>query len=231
MDAPFSRELVISDLKQIPLLAHLTEAELARVARAVQERRYENGETIFAEGNPCVGMYILKTGRVKLLRSSKQKEQLLALVKAGEPLDLVPLLDGGPHTFSAKARGPISLYLIDSPTVTELIWSIPPLLNAVLNAVSARLRYLCALTTDLAFKDVTMRVSQILLEMARTDGEQRRDGIHLKRTLSQSELAALAGTAREVLWRSLKKLEAGGLIRVERDEITLLDPDRLAKMI
>ena len=62
------------------------------------------------------------------------------------------------------------------------------------------------------------------------EGTRQADGIHVKRTLSQQEFASLAGTVREVAWRSLKKLEEEGIVRIERTEITLLDLERLAAM-
>jgi CRP-like cAMP-binding protein len=217
------------DLRGISFLTDLPAADLAAVGETVEELRYASGETIFEQGHPCPGLYILKEGRVKLLRTSKDKEYLLAILSAGEPLDLVPFLDGGPCSCTAKARGRAVLYFINSTHASRLIWNHPALLNAVLSAVAARVRNLCSLATDLAFKDVATRVCQVLLNLAGQEGERRPDGIHLQRTFSQSEFASLAGTSREVAWRKLKMLEAEGLIRVDSNEILLLEPERLAE--
>ncbi len=210
------------------LLANLPPRDLAHVTRAFQVLKYGNGEIVFGEGRPCTGLYLVKTGMVKLLRSSKDKQHLFAIAKEGEILDLVPLLDNGPHTCTAQARGPITVYFVDFQLACELIWSTPPLLAAVLFAAGARLRILCSQVTDLAFQSVTSRVSHYILETAKREGERRSNGVHLKRTLSQAELAGLVGTSREVVWRALKKLEEKGLIRVEQHEITIIEPERLA---
>lgn len=223
MSIPTTREL-----KKIPLFAHLHMAELKPIALAMQERSYTNRKSIFREGSPCFGMYVIKTGQVKLVQTRKEKEQLLAILGAGEPLDLVPFLDNGPHSFTARARGAVALYFIEGDTARDLIWNTPPLFSTVLMTVTARLRTLATLASDLAFKDVTARVCKILLDQAQAEGTRHRDGIHFKRTLSQQEFAALAGTAREVAWRSLKKLEAEGLVKIERDQFTLFDLEGLA---
>lgn len=215
----------------IPLFARLGASDLKRMARLLRTYAYDNRQVIFREGMPCAGLYIVKTGQVKLVRSSQDKEQLLALSLAGEPLDLVPFLDGGPHSVSAVARGPAVVHFVDCEAARKLIWDTPALFSTVLVCVSARLRSLATLATDLAFKDVTARVCKILLEQAEREGKRHRREIRLERTLSRQEFASLAGTAREVAWRSLKKLEKDGLVKIERHQITLLDAERLAAMV
>lgn len=224
------RNPTTKELKTIPFLAHLRAAELEALARAMEPRALANRQIIFREGSPCLGLYIVKTGQVKLIQTRKEKEQLLAIVRAGDPLDLVPFLDNGPHSFSAQARGTATLYFMPTETARDLIWSTPALLSGVLNTVGARLRTLATLASDLVFKDVTARVCKILLEQAQAEGIPQRNGIRLKRTLSRQEFASLIGTAREVAWRSLKKLEDEGMVKIERNQITLLDVERLAAM-
>ncbi len=217
--------------KSLSFLAKLPCREFDCIVRALQSRHYGNGEIVFSEGNPCAGMYIVKTGRVKLIRAGKDKEQLLDIAGEGDPLDLVPLLDGGPHTCTAKARGPVSLYCIDAPAASELIWNNPPFLALVMNAVCARLRMLSTQITDIAFKDVSARVGQWLLNTTEKEGRREADGVHIQRNLSQAEFAALLGPGREVVWRALKRFQEEGLIKLERHEITVVEPERLADVV
>src|SRR5512135_323223 len=183
-----------NNLRTIPLLAHLRSTELKQVARLVRECACDNREVIFREGMPCSGLYIVKEGRVKLLRSSRDKVQLFALASAGEPLDLVPFLDGGPHSVSAVARGPVTVYFMESDAARAMIWNTPELFSTVLASVSAHLRNLANIASDLAFKDVTARVCKILLDQAESEGKRNRRVIRLDRTLSRQEFASLAGT-------------------------------------
>ena len=181
----------LKDLKTIPLFAQLHGEEFKTVAKQVQERTYTHRHLIFAEGARCEGLYIVKTGQVKLLRSSREKEQLFAILGEHEPLDLIPFLDAGPHTVTAQARGFATVYWIDQAVARDLIWSTPALLAAVMTSVSARLRLLATIVTDLAFKDVTARICKVLLDQAKAEGKPSRGGIRIERTLSQREFAAM----------------------------------------
>jgi CRP/FNR family transcriptional regulator len=100
-------------------------------------------------------------------------------------------------------------------------------LNALLNLVTARLRKLATLANDLAFKDVSARVCHVLLEQA-VGGDSSLPHLKLERPLTRQELAAMVGTAREVAWRALKKLENDGLIEIHGQNIVILDAAALA---
>jgi len=96
--------------------------------------------------------------------------------------------------------------------------------------MSVRLRRLATLANDLAFKDVTARVCQVLLEQAaREETHSKTNG--LDRPLTRQELASMVGTAREVAWRTLKRLERDGLIDIQGQRIVILDAAALAARV
>ncbi len=223
------RNAMMQSLSAIPLLASLSSADLNGLNGAMQERAYRNRAVIFNENDSCTGLHIVKTGQVRLLRACKSKEQVLAVLLPGDLLDPLPLLDNGEHSATAIARGEVTTYLVACEAARALLQN-QNALNVFLRAVGAQLRSTTALACDLAFKDVTARVCKVLLRQAEIDGERQRDGVHLKRAYTQNEFASLAGTAREVAWRSLKKLQGERLIRIERDQIVLLDVERLAAL-
>ena len=56
------------------------------------------------------------------------------------------------------------------------------------------------------------------------------DGIRIARLLSQQELAAMVGTAREVIYRVFKKLERNNILQVTSKHILILDFDQLSSI-
>ena len=99
---------------------------------------------------------------------------------------------------------------------------------ATVQALAGALRHLVTLVEDLSFRHVTARVAKILLEQEAAQGASN-DGSQSKpaHRLTQQEMAAMAGTAREMVGRALKELEGAGAIRIQRGRITVVNRDRL----
>ena len=87
------------------------------------------------------------------------------------------------------------------------------------------LRHLVALVEDLSLRHVTARVAKILLdqEASAQQGQQ----IH---RLTQTEMAALVGSAREVVGRALKELETAGVIEMRHGRAVVLNKEQLQIM-
>ncbi len=90
--------------------------------------------------------------------------------------------------------------------------------------LAERTRQLVSLVEDLSFRHVIGRVAKILLEYAS-------DGSSPKPRLTQQDIAAVAGTVREVVARSLKTLEEDGAIRLERHRIRITDKAALEDLV
>lgn len=209
--------------KAVPLFALLSASDRAAVTRLAQEQSIGARKLIIKENAPFSGLHIIKTGSVKLCKMHGDKEQILELVLAGDVIDPIPLFDHGAHAITAKTLTPTTVYRFSPELAQQLLASYPPVLNALLNVVSARLRKLATLANDLAFKDVTARVCNVLLQYATSER-----GMTFTPTMTRNDLAAMVGTAREVAWRALKKLERDGLIEIHGQQIVIVDPAGLA---
>jgi CRP-like cAMP-binding protein len=213
----------VSALHRIPLFAALNQQDLAQVAAMTQERHYERGDLIVLEGEPGGALHYVHTGLVKVFKTSPSgKEQVLRLIAPGYTFNDVPALDGGPNPASAAALEPSIVYVIRRSDLRTLILTRPQVAEAVVRTLTGALRHLVSLVEDLSLRHVTARVAKILLD-------QEQASRHMQHThhLTQQEMAALAGTAREVVGRSLKELEAAGAIEMRQGHAVVLNPQRL----
>ena len=120
--------------------------------------------------------------------------------------------------------GPGHTFSIKKDQLQSILRQYP---NVALNTnkvLAQRMRLLVTLVEDLSFRHVLGRVTKILLTHA-GDGAGNTDH------LTQQEMAAMAGTAREVVARSLKSLEEQGLIRLERHRIVITDKKALEDIV
>jgi CRP-like cAMP-binding protein len=212
-------------LKSIPYFSGLGPAELDSIGKLMFEKTAERGDIILFEEEPAEALYFVASGAVKVFKTSAEgKEQILNIVRPGESLNDVPIFDGGANPASAQAMGPVVLYGIKKSDLKVILSDHPQVALNVIRGLSQRVRHLVSLVEDLSFRHVTGRVAKILLEHADDDTGPRP-------RLTQQEMAAMAGTAREVVGRSLKALEEEGAIRLDRHRIVISDKQALRDMV
>ncbi len=217
-------------LKSIPYFLGLSTAELEAVKKHVFEQAAERNDMILMEGDPANAVYFVVSGAVKVFKTSVEgKEQILCILKAGESFNDVAIFDGGPNPASAIAMTPVVLYGINKTDMEAIIRSYPDLAANVIRILSKRVRHFVSLVEDLSFRHVTDRLAKLLLEYATDHGPIGGEaGGHPR--LTQQEMAAMVGTAREVVGRSLKALEEEGAIRMDRHRIVIVNKKRLEEM-
>lgn len=212
-------------LKSIPYFSVMNSAELETIKQSFSEKTLQRGEVILREGELSDTLYFVVAGAVKIFKTSSQgKDQILSIARPGEALNDIPVFDGGTNPTNAQTLGPVTLYSIKKDKLQSVMQQYPKVaLNATM-VLAQRMRQLVSLVEDLSFRHVLGRVTKILLSHA---GDS--DGT--KEHLTQQEMAAMAGTAREVVARSLKALEEQGHIRLERHRIVITDRKSLEDIV
>jgi CRP-like cAMP-binding protein len=212
-------------LKGIPYFSGLGLAELESIRKLVFEKTVERGEMVLLEGESAEGLYFVASGVVKVFKTSAEgKEQILSIVRPRESFNDVPIFDGGPNPASAQTMGPVVLYGIKKNNVGAILRDHPRIALNVIKVLAERVRHLVSLVEDLSFRHVISRVAKILLEHAG-------GGMGREPRLTQQEMAAMAGTAREVVGRSLKALEEEGAIKLDRHRIIITDKEALKEIM
>jgi CRP/FNR family transcriptional regulator len=216
----------IEMLRKIPYFSMLNQDELALIATVTVERHYNRGDLIQIEGEAEGALYYVCSGLVKVYKASPEgKEQVLRLIGAGNTFNDVPALDGGPNPASVAAVEPASVYVIRRSGLRKLITTRPEVAEAVVLTLAKSLRHLVALVEDLSLRHVIARVAKILLdqEIAAQQSQQ----VH---RLTQTEMAAMVGSTREVVGRALKELETAGAIEMRHGQAVVLNEERLGMM-
>ncbi|OGO17560.1 MAG: hypothetical protein A2Z15_08420 [Chloroflexi bacterium RBG_16_50_11] len=216
----------IEFLKSIPYLKELGSEQIARLAKEVVELSFDRGQVIFLEGEPCRGLYVVRSGRVRIFKTSPEgREQVLLITRPGDTFNFVPVFDGGANPASAAALDTAVVYLIPKEALVSLVTDCPAALT-FLKLMASRLRYLTLLVEGLSFRTVISRLAKLLLDMAVTE-----DGPAPVRQLTQDEMASVVGSVRDVIGRALKRMQTAGAIKIERNRIMIISPGKLKKMM
>ena len=212
-------------LKSSPYFSGLSSAELEAISKLVFEKKYDRGEMLLWESEEAIALYLIVAGAVKIFKTSADgKEQILAIIRPPETFNEVPVLNGGVNPASAQAMTPLTVYGIRSDDMQIILRKYSQVALNIIQVMANRLRHLISLVEDLSFRHVIGRVARILLDYAG-------DGTTAGTRLTQRDMAAMAGSAREVVSRSLKTLEEDGIINIDRHRIIITDRETLEKMV
>ncbi|MCB9451670.1 MAG: Crp/Fnr family transcriptional regulator [Anaerolineaceae bacterium] len=217
-------------LTDIPSLANLLPETLGQMARHSCLLSIPSGESLYQQGDPPSGLYILVSGRVKLFRQSQDKMQILCVLVAGMCFGAESLSTGEMNPYSATTISAAELVYLSPDSLLELLGFSPDLRVFMLELVTRRLREFAMLIHNLAFRDVPSRLAAVLVSWSDAEGQMAEDGIRIKRFLSQQDMASVVGTAREVLYRTLKKFEQDEIILLTKKHIIICNKQKLTQI-
>ncbi|MBN1692405.1 MAG: Crp/Fnr family transcriptional regulator [Dehalococcoidales bacterium] len=213
----------LDTIRGMPYFSGLDDSALAAVSRYFFEKKAVRGDTLVFEGAPAEVLYFVVAGVVKVFKTSADgKEQILHVIRPGDSFNDVPVL-GGINLVSAAAMSAAVLNGIKKKDLEALSKEYPRIALNVINVLSQRVQEMIELVEDLSFRNVSGRVAKILLEHIGTGGGENP-------RLTQQEIAAMIGTAREMVGRSFRTLEEEGAIKIERNLIVITDKAALRKI-
>ncbi len=214
-------------LRRVRIFNGLTETELRFLAERALPRAYKKGELLFTEGDPCTGLFVIESGKVRIFKSSSNgREQVLTVEGPGSSVAELPLFDGGAYPASTAALNDARVYFISKQDFHSLCLVHPQVPLKVLKVVGARLRKLVGIIEELSFTTVRSRLISVLIRQAKA-GKKTSAGIEIELPASNQELASEIGTVRELVSRNLSRLQAEELIRMNGKTVTIPDLKRL----
>jgi len=182
--------------------------------RSAISRCLEAGETLFEMGDEGDGCYRLHKGCLKVILTSAQAGQrIIAVLGPGSIVGDLSMIDGQPRSASVVALIPCVLSFFSRQVFENFTQTHPELFRDLVQVLAARLRESDEDHAAFAFLPMKSRVARALLELAQCVGKA--DGgekVFLSRKVTQRDLAALAGVARESVNRILNEWERDGLL-------------------
>ena len=197
--------------------------QFARLQELMYPKRMEAGGYLFWEGEPTGKLYYLKSGRVKLRKSTDDgKDFILSILQAGdmlcEPEDGMKAV----HSFSAEVIEDAELGVIQWKDLEILLYRHGDFAVRFMNWMALMHR-----VTDSKFRDLLLfgkpgALASTLIRLANSYGVASPDGIKIGIKLTHAELADFIGTTRESVNRMLNGFKADGTIDIRKGRIVIL---------
>jgi len=222
----------MSDLSNVPYFSHLNPEELNIINNITRVKKFKKDEIIFFEGEIGNYIYIIKSGKVKMLKMNQNgDEQILNIFKNDDILAEVILFDKENYPATAIALTEVELYSINSKKLSKIFLNHPQITVKVMKVMSSRLRRAQQNIRDFGLKDSKSRLASLLYHLAERHGDRKENEISISLFLTQKELANMIGTTRETVSRSLKNIEKQNIISTSRKEIVINDLEKLKALM
>jgi CRP/FNR family transcriptional regulator len=211
-------------LSAVAIFSGLTDSEAGFLAQRTVARRFGPGEIVFSEGDPCLGLYVVESGNIRIFKTSMSgREQVLGIEGPGSSVAELPVFDGGNYPASVAAIDEVTLLFVSKQDFQALCMAHPQVALKVLRVVGARLRKLVGIIEELSFTTVRHRLAVYLVRLGQREGKRGSEGIEISLPASNQELASQIGTVRELVSRNLSRFQSQKLIRMEGKKITILN--------
>ena len=207
-------------IRRVPLFSMLTQAQAESIAEGVVKRRYRRGELIVERGRKTNSLFILLTGRARVVAADERgREVILAVLEAGDYLGEMSLIDNEPHSATVRAEVQTDVLLLGRADFARCLAENASMSLVVMRGLVKRLRHADRKIESLALLDVYGRVAHALLEFAVQDAQGQ---WIIREKISRQDLAKMVGASREMVSRVMKDLEERAFIQTLPNGVTLL---------
>jgi CRP/FNR family cyclic AMP-dependent transcriptional regulator len=213
-------------LEKCALFSGLDEHGRRDLVSHAHARSFAAGEPICHVGEPGQNMMAVVVGTVRIsLPTIKGREIILADLPAGELFGEIAMLDGKSRSANATALTKCELLVLERRDVFQFLERNPAVCLKMMEFLCSRIRRSDERMSDIAFFDLPARLAKTLLNYPAQDRKPA------KLSLSQRELAEMAGGTRENVNRCLRKWQRRGIVKLDHQWTIILKPDALRDIV
>lgn len=205
-------------LDRIPLFAALTPEAVATLEQHSAVRNFRKNTVVIQKGDESSTLYAVVEGRLKVsIADNEGKEVILNTLGPGDHFGELAILGEGPRTATVITLEDSRLLTMSRSAFLDCLAKHPDIALALIRHLADRVAQLTEQVASLALRDVYSRVREAL-----TANAVEEDGKLVTGRFTQSEIAQMVGSSREMVSRIFKELREGGYISLDDKRVTIL---------
>ncbi|HBO84994.1 MAG: hypothetical protein A2073_03475 [Deltaproteobacteria bacterium GWC2_42_11] len=209
-------------VKDNTLFSDLSDEQLGRFKDIIVTHHHKKKDVIFWEGDECDGFHVVKSGRVKIIRTSRTgKEQIIKIAQPGEIIGMEAFYGEKRYANTAVTMDDCELCLIEKKAFFKILEEHPAISRKIIIALSKELKTAYDKIGDMGLKTAKEKMAHLLCTLAKDYGVQQDGKIKLNLNLSRLDIAELLGITQETSIRLLKTFKEAGIIDIKRKEIII----------
>ncbi len=220
-------------LDEVEILRDLDQREMESIAARAAMRVLERGSLVWSPSDGREVLYIVKSGRVRLVRSAADgRTMTLAVLGPGALFGQMRVLGQDMRSSSAEAVEDVVLCQMTESDVRSLLLADPRIAARITEGLGRRLAEVEQRLADALLKTAPQRVAATLATLAGAAPSPARltgpRGHEVR--LTHAQLADLVGTTRETTTKVLGDLQARGVVALRRGTVVVLDVEALHQL-
>lgn len=183
------------------------------------EKLLKDNEALFNEGDAGDEMYLIKVGKIKIVKKVGDEVKVLAVLKEGDFFGEMAIIDGSPRSATAVSEGNTSLIIFDKRALKQKMGE-EPLIEYIVTELTNRLRRADEQIKFLMIKSPEKRLIAFVITKSEESGIKQPDGsIVINIDYSFEEMSSVIGITEHQLKVMLEQLVKANLLRVENGKM------------
>lgn len=218
-------------LRQVSVFHNATDDDLKAFAKHAIQRSIEDGEFFFFQGDPADYLYILISGRAKLMQTNPAGQQVnLRTINEWQMFGaLGAVRENATYPATAQALEQSTALAIRSDFMHEMMKTRPHLSFNLMKLMTDYIQEMQERYRELATEKVERRIARALLRLTAQMGVKTRDG-GIELTFTRQDLAEMSGTTLYTVSRVLSEWERQELVEAGRERVLIRKPHGLVQI-
>jgi CRP-like cAMP-binding protein len=216
-------------LRQIPLLANLTDEEVLRIKPDFRIRQYPKRAVVLQKGGSGDGLLFLLTGQLQVIDVTEDGRAIgLRMLKPGDFFGEIAVISGSTRTASVVAMSDVLVAFLPAPTALHLFSHSPPVANQMLRHLAEKIQRDSEFRGLLSINNTARRIFAYLA-MQKKSQPGAPDVVENLPT--HQDIANMINTSRETVTRALAQLTQQGIVQKDSHRLIIIDAQALQKLV
>lgn len=222
-----------ADLRRVNVFRDATDEDLRLFVERGILRSIEEGEFFFFQGDPATYLYVLISGRAKLLQTNQVGQQVnLRIINEWQMFGaLGAVRENATYPATAQALEPSTALAIESSFLKEMMKTRPHLNINLMQLMTGYIMEMQERYRELATEKVERRIAMTILRLAGQIGRRANaQEMTVELPLSRQDVAEASGTTIYTVSRVLADWERRGLVEAGRERVVIRNPHGLVQI-
>jgi CRP/FNR family transcriptional regulator len=218
-------------ISRVPFFTGFSAKDIANIEPYFLEYSFNRNQFLFWEGDPATKMYVIKSGRVKLLKTSASgKDMVLEVMVPGQ------ICGGGAlfadqHRNGAQAVEPTVTFGLSRESYEQLLKKYPEIAWGIIKYLGSKLMDAHDVIISLVSSKVESRIASVIVRLCENHGTQTKDGILINIRLTRRDMADIVGSTVETTIRTISKFRKMGLLTTVSGRLLIKNLDAFVGMM